>query len=294
MVAGSRPLIVIVGPTASGKSAVAMAVAERYQGEIIAADSRTVYKGMDIGTAKPSPNDRRRVVHWGLDLIEPTGRFTASDFKSYAEAAIADIRRRHRLPVMVGGTGLYVEAVLLDYGFGPDADLARRARLEKKSLRQLQQDIVRQNLPLPGNAANKRHLIRVLETGGRPAARSPGLRPDAAVFGILPPDAELRRRIDERVEFIFKNGFVDEVRQLVAGYGQKALSRNSGIGYRIAFELLGGAISLDEAKRRFKQADWRYARRQRTWWRRHDFVQWSASGRECQAKIVHFLTSLPK
>ena len=116
------PLVVIVGPTASGKSATAMDVARAFNGEIICADSRTVYKGMDIGTAKPTAEDRAEVQHWGLDLVQPDERFTAADFKFYAQQKIAEIRARGHLPIVVGGTGLYVDGLIFDYQFSA-ADL---------------------------------------------------------------------------------------------------------------------------------------------------------------------------
>jgi tRNA dimethylallyltransferase len=144
------PLIVIVGPTASGKSALAMQLAERFGGEIICADSRTVYKGMDIGTAKPSAEDQARVPHHGLDLVEPGERFSAVDFKNYATQTIADIRARGKIPFLVGGTGLYVDAVIFDYHFG-QADPELRAKLEALSLEELHEYCRNNNIKLPEN-----------------------------------------------------------------------------------------------------------------------------------------------
>src|SRR5688572_18783932 len=130
----AKPLIAIVGPTASGKSALAMELARRHQGEIIAADSRTVYKGMDIGTAKPSPADQRQIPHYLLDVVEPNEPFTAADFQRLATAAITEIQDHDHLPLMVGGTGLYLDAVLYDYRFPGDASGADRAELAELSL----------------------------------------------------------------------------------------------------------------------------------------------------------------
>ena len=113
----TTPLVVIAGPTASGKTALAIRLAERYDGEIICADSRTIYKGMDIGTAKPSAEEQARVPHWGLDIVEPGERFTVADFKAYAERKIQEIRERDRIPFLVGGTGLYIDAVIFDFQF---------------------------------------------------------------------------------------------------------------------------------------------------------------------------------
>ena len=133
----AAPLVVVVGPTASGKSALAIELAEQFNGEIICADSRTVYKYMDIGTTKPSLEDRARVPHFGLDLVEPGERFTAADFQEYANEKITEIRQRGHIPFLVGGTGLYVDGVVFDYEFLP-ADEALRAKLEKLTLRAAQ------------------------------------------------------------------------------------------------------------------------------------------------------------
>ena len=125
---GKQPkLLIVLGPTASGKSDLGMELARRYNGEIIAADSRTVYRGMDIGTAKPNAEDQAEIQHWGLDLVEPNEPYSAAQFKAYANAAIRDIAGRGKLPVMVGGTGLYINAVLYDYQFPTGDDTAKRA-----------------------------------------------------------------------------------------------------------------------------------------------------------------------
>ena len=131
------PLIVIVGPTASGKTALAVELAEQMVGEIICADSRTVYKGMDIGTAKPTAMERLRVPHWGLDLVDPSEKFTVSDFKKYANEKIAGIRSRKKIPFLVGGSGLYVNSVIFDYQFGLKSDESKRKSFEQLSLEQL-------------------------------------------------------------------------------------------------------------------------------------------------------------
>ena len=149
-------IIVIVGPTASGKTALAIDIAKRHNGEIICADSRTVYKGLDIGTAKPTPADQARVPHHGLDLVEPDESFSAADFKSYANQKIAEIRQRGRLPVLVGGTGLYVDSVVYDYQFGPPVDKKRRQELSTMTIEELHEYCHKHNVPLPENIYNKR------------------------------------------------------------------------------------------------------------------------------------------
>ncbi len=271
---GMVELLAIVGPTASGKSALALRLAKKYKGEIIAADSRTIYKGMDIGTAKPTVAERAALPHWGLDLVEPGQAFSAAHFKCYAETAIKDIQGRGKLPILVGGTGLYVDGLLFDFGFGPPASPAKRGRLEALTTEQLRALINKKAYPMPENFQNRRHLIRALERRGRAGSARP--RPAAGVrlIGLLPPDEVLRRRIDQRAEAIFAAGVVAETGSLIKQYGPAAVSATAGIVYKIAVRVLAGEITEAEAIERFKTADWRYARRQRTWFRRNSHINW--------------------
>lgn len=274
---GQRPkLVVIVGPTASGKSDLAMCLAKAYEGEIITADSRTVYKGMDIGTAKPSKTDQKEVPHWGLDLVSPGQRFTAHQFQKYAKSKIKDIQKRDKLPILVGGTGLYIDAVLFGFGFLPDADLDNRAKLEALSVSQLQQIIENKGHTMPINSQNKRHLIRAIETEGKTGTKN--LRPmtGTIVIGIMPSDDDLKNRIDMRAEQLFTDGVVKETKKLVQEYGEKVLERSGGIVYKICLKLNNGTINLEEAKELDRMADWQYARRQRTWFKRNPHIKWFA------------------
>src|SRR5690606_33063041 len=143
------PLVVIAGPTASGKTALAIELAERFGGEIICADSRTIYKGMDVGTAKPGVDEQAQIPHWGLDLVEPGDRFTAADFKEYALQKINEIRARGHVPFLVGGTGLYVDAVLFDYQFSAPANEHERAKLEQMTIERLHDYCEYNNIILP-------------------------------------------------------------------------------------------------------------------------------------------------
>jgi tRNA dimethylallyltransferase len=160
------PLIVIVGPTASGKTALAIELAQKYAGEIICADSRTLYKGMDIGTAKPTVEEQALVPHWGLDLVEPGEPFSAADFKRYALQKIDEIRARGHVPFLVGGTGLYVDGIVFDYQFGDTKNAKLRAKLEQKTIAELQVYCNENNIEMPENPQNKRYLIRAIEQVG--------------------------------------------------------------------------------------------------------------------------------
>lgn len=158
------PLIAIVGPTASGKTAMAIELAKRFDGEIICADSRTVYKGMDIGTAKPTFDEQATVPHHMLNLVEPNERYTVADFQQGVRKLIDDITARGKFAMLVGGSGLYVDSVIFDYEFGSDRDPIQRARLNELSVAELQNICLENNITLPENSQNKRHLIRVVET----------------------------------------------------------------------------------------------------------------------------------
>lgn len=266
-------LLVIVGPTASGKSDLALRLAKEHGGEIIAADSRTIYKGMDIGTAKSTEEEQAAVPHWGLNLVEPGQSYSAYEFKEYANRIIQEIKSRGRQPIMVGGTGLYIDSILFDFEFGPPADPAARQRLEMMDVARLQALINEAGYPMPINSLNKRHLVRMIERGGQATKRSE-LRPGSVVIGLDPGTEVLKERIDRRVERMFTTGFITEVKRLRAEYGEQKILVSAGIGYGPAIEYINGHISLADVRQQFKQGDWQYARRQRTWFRRHPFIHW--------------------
>lgn len=273
----SSPLIVIVGQTASGKSALAMELAEGFNGEIICADARTVYKGMDIGTAKPSAIDQARVPHHLLDMVEPGESFTAADFKRLAQAAIEDISARGKLPILVGGTGLYIDAVLYDFQFRAPADPKVRSELEKLSVEQLQERLSSLGLALPNNERNPRHLIRAIEANGQPSERRP-LRDNTLVIGLTFDQEVLGERIRARLGVMLEAGFIEEVRGLQERYDTSAAAFDTP-GYRPFLDYLDGEISFDEARERFAKNDMNLAKRQKTWFKRNKSIQWVSSPR---------------
>lgn len=266
------PLVVIVGPTASGKSALALEVAKKYSGEIICADSRTIYKGMDIGTAKPSTRDQELIRHHCLDLIKPNESFSAARFKRLALEAIEEISERGKLAIMAGGTGLYVDSVIFDYKFLPVADNKERQRLNKMTVEQLQDEIVAKNLDMPFNSTNPRHLARTIETnGGRPIKED--IRSNTVVIGLRPDLDVVKKRIQGRVDSMIEQGFVEEVIQLSERYGWDAPGLLAP-GYKAFRGYIENKISLEEAKYEFVRNDYLLARRQLTWFRRNKSIQW--------------------
>ena len=266
-------LLAVVGTTASGKSGLAMELARRFDGEIIAADSRTIYTGMDIGTAKPSAAEQAEIAHWGLDLVEPGQRFTVADYQAYANEKIADITARGKLPIMVGGTGLYVDSVLFGYDFRSDQQTAaKRQELDDKTTAELLGMIPELDRQQFEQQQNRRHIIRFLETGEH-ASRNTKLRKGAVVIGLAPSKNVLRKRIEKRVEIMFKQGLRKEVDELIEryGWGSEALT---GIGYREFKPFYDGVISMSQVKRDIAQSTLRYAKRQRTWFKRNSHIQW--------------------
>lgn len=269
----TQPLIVIVGPTASGKTSLAIELAEKYEGEIICADSRTIYKGMDVGTAKPTAEERRRVPHWGLDLVKPNESFSAAEFKRYATQKIQEIRERGRTPFLVGGTGLYIDAVVFDYQFGSRPDLQYRSELEDWSLDQLHEYCVYNNINLPENKQNKRYLIRAIEQKGINDKRRKMPIDNSIIVGIATDKQVLRERIERRSEQLFKDGVVKEAIILGKMYGWDSQAMTGNI-YPILRLYLNNRITLKDAKDKFTTSDWRLAKRQLTWLRRNNYIKW--------------------
>lgn len=269
----SAPLVVIVGPTASGKTSLAIEMAQKYDGEIICADSRTIYKYMDIGTAKPSAEEQALVPHWGLDLVEPGESFSAADFQRYANEKIADIRARGKVPFLVGGTGLYVDGVIFDYKFGVPADLRVRAVLEQLSVEELQQYCFEHNIPLPENSKNKRYLVRAIEQKDINLQRREQPIDNTIIVGIATEREVLKQRISDRSEQLFENGVVEEAKILGKKYGWESEAMTGNV-YRLVKLFVREEVTEAELKDLFKVLDWRLAKRQITWLRRNPYIKW--------------------
>lgn len=261
------PLIVILGPTASGKTGYAINLAQRIDGEIICADSRTVYKGMDVGTAKPTKREQEMVPHWGLDLAEPNERFTLYDFQQYAYTKIAEIRGRQHVPMLVGGTGLYIDSVIYHYGLtkGASFDTTRRSRLDQMTVTELTDYAVSHQLELPNDALNKRRLIRVIEQGAV-NKKCTQLDDNTVVIGIKSDRETLRMRSRQRSEQMLADGLIKETKRLIQQYGLvEPLRRNA---YGVVHQYLNGDITgRDELIDRMVIADGHLVKKQLTWWR---------------------------
>lgn len=250
-------LVVIVGETASGKSALAMDLARQFDGEIICADSRTVYKGMDIGTAKPSEQDRSEIPHHVLDVVEPDEPFTVADFKRLTQETVAEIASRGKLPIMVGGSGLYIDSVIYDYQFS----LAHAERDEQ----------------------NPRHLKKPTQRVAHT------LRPNTLVIGLRVEREVLEQRIQNRIKAMVEAGFIDEIQALMDHYEPQSKAFLAP-GYKAFTEYIHGELNLEEAKQQFARNDMQLAKRQRTWFKRNKSIHWLGDPKAAGPLVQNFLS----
>ena len=281
------PVLAVVGPTASGKTELAIAVAERLGAEVVSADAMLVYRGMDIGTAKPTVQERARVPHHLVDLVDPGEEFSVARFQPLARATIADVLGRGSVPLLVGGSGLYFHAVVDDFGF-PPTDPAVRARLEAEAaevgLAELYQRLATADPPAaariqPGNLRRTVRALEVMELTGRPfssfraAMDAPVSRYRLTVLGLDPGTELLRARVAERVSAMAAAGLVDEVRRLA----ERPLSRTArqALGYKELLDAMEQSTPVAEALEAVVRRTRAYARRQLAWFRRDPRVRWS-------------------
>jgi tRNA dimethylallyltransferase len=253
MAAQPERLVAIVGETASGKSALAIELAQRFDGEIICADSRTIYKKMDIGTAKPTDAERQLVPHHMLDVITPDRKFSAVQFKVMASDLMKDISGRGKLPIMVGGTGLYIDSVLFDYQFPEtqrDAVNPRHANSEQR---------------------DREHM-----------------RANTLVIGLRVPREVLEARITARVEAMIQAGLPAEIESLAEEYGWEAPGMQAP-AYRAFRPYAEVRLSLDKAKAEFVKNDLNLAKRQRTWFKRNESIQWVDDPRQAVDLLTTYL-----
>lgn len=229
--------LVILGPTGSGKTGISIELAKKLNGEIISADSRAIYKGMDIGTAKPTKKEQDGIPHYGLDLVEPGERFTVADWKAYAEAKIKEIKKKGKLPIIAGGTGLYVDALVYDYHFkGPTGQ--KIGDLEQKS-----------------------------------CSDRTEIKGDYNLIGIKWSTEDLRDRLKKRIDQMFTEELYNETKKLVQKYGWGSGAMKSNI-YEYAYKYINGEMTLDEAKEKAFYEDWHLAKRQLTWFKRNQHIIW--------------------
>ena len=277
------PLILIVGPTAVGKTEIAIQVAEQLNGEILSADSRLFYRGMNIGTAKPTRAEQARVPHYLIDIASPDEILSLAVFQQKAREAITDIHMRHKLPLLVGGTGQYIRAVTEGWSppeVKPDEQLRNEFEKEKaeKGIYWLH-DKLKGLDPAAAekiDARNYRRTIRALEviiTTGRKFSEQRGQNESSfhlITIGLTRPRAELYERVDQRVDAMFANGFVDEVKDLLAKGYSPTLPTMSAIGYRQCVRIIKGELNEEQAKAEIRRATRIFVRRQANWFKESD------------------------
>ena len=282
-------VVVVVGPTASGKSELAVRLAERFAGEVVNADSMQVYRGMDIGTAKPSAELLQCVPHHLLGIVAPDVNFTAADFQQEARRVIGEIHARGRMPVVVGGTGLYIRALLHGLSQSPGEDKTFRAELTGIADREGNEVLLERLRSVDPETAARLHvndrlrIIRALEVyqqSGRPFSAYQDSHGFAEAWcsslkiGIDVPREELYRRINRRVEQMLADGLVDEVRGLLAAGYHPGLKALRSIGYKEICAYLSGALTLPEATELIQRDSRHYAKRQLTWFKKEPEINW--------------------
>ena len=273
MASENKPLIVIICPTASGKTTAAINLAKKIGGEIICADSRTVYKGMDIGTAKPSKKEQQGFRHHLLDIVNPDETFTVADFQRLAKEKIIEIRSRNNTPIIVGGTGLYVDSILFNYTFSVQSSEKLRTKFEKYSIEELWDYCIKNNIEIPENKHNKRYVIRSIERKGANNHKRNEIIDDCCVVGIATEKDILRQRIADRAEGMFTDNLLLEEQHLSDNYDLTHESMSANI-YPLINKVNAGALSLEKAKEQFITLDWRLAKRQITWFKRNQHIHW--------------------
>ena len=278
-------VVVVLGPTATGKSELGIDLAHRMNGEIINADSMQLYQGMDVGTAKLTQDERQGVVHHLLDIWPVTRTASVADYQTHARAAIADIAARGRTPILVGGSGLYIRAVIDDMRFpGTDADV--RANLETELATVGAPAMHARLAALDAGAAatllptNGRKIVRALEVAAIGGGSFTGMMPpyesvyDAVLIGLDRPTAELDERLTRRVATMWERGLVEEVRKLERLGLRDGVTARRALGYKQVLAMLDGEMSDDQARAQTVQATKRFVRRQRSWFRPDPRINW--------------------
>ena len=277
--------ILLAGPTASGKSAVAMALAKELGGEIISVDSMQVYRGLDLGTAKPTAAERSEIPHHLIDVAELTESFDSAKFVALANAAVNDIQQRGRVPILCGGTGLYFTVWLNGLGDSPPPDAALRAELETKPLAELLDELARMDLVTFDeiDLNNRRRVVRAVEViriTGKPFSQQRAAWPERAPalagrsFGLLRAREELHRRINRRVDAMFTAGLIEETRALLTRGLENNRTAMQAIGYRQVVEHLRGERGRLETIELVKQRTRQFSKRQSTWFRGQLELDW--------------------
>ena len=288
----SGKIVAIVGPTAAGKTALALELAQQFPGEIVCADSRTIYRDMDIGTAKPTPAEQKAIRHHLLDIADPGELLSAAAFKQLATAAIEDIWSRGLVAYVVGGSGLYIDALLFNYQFPAAADPQERARLEAMTTGELQELLAASDPEAFDqiDLANRRRLIRAIETAGQPRSRAFELRRDTLLLGLSMNKEVAQVRITKRIKKMLDEGFLSEVQRIGEKYGWDSSSLEV-IGYKAFKDVAGGTKDLSAAIAEFVRGDMALYKKQVTWFKRNPYIEWLDDPAAARPLVAAFLAT---
>ena len=294
-------VIVIVGPTASGKTALSIELAKKINGEIVSCDSMQIYKKMNIGTAKPTSEEMQNIKHYMIDIIEPNERFSVAEYKKRAEKAIEEILSKGKMPIVIGGTGLYADSLIygIDY---PEIEFDEKYRKELEKQASTTEGIkylynIAKKIDLKATEKispnDKKRIIRILEvykatgktkTELEAESRKNGVKYDYKVFAINIEREELYNRINKRVDIMIENGLIEEVKSIIREYENFPTSMQ-GLGYKEVVEYLEGKFTKEEMIETIKQETRRYAKRQLTWFRKNQNTIWINGLNDMQSNI---------
>ena len=299
-----QKVIVICGPTASGKTSLSIELAKKINGEIVSADSMQIYDEMQIGTAKPDEEEMQGIKHYLIGNVAPTKRYSVSEYKTDAIQAIEEIIQKGKMPIIVGGTGLYVNSLIYGIDYPEiETDLEYRAELEKTAEEKGLEYLYNKALEIDKEAMknispnDQKRILRVLEiykeTGKTKTqleieSRKNGIPYDYKVFALNMPREILYDRINRRVDIMIEKGLIEEVKKLYEKYGEKLTTSMQGIGYKEVVEYLNGNCTKEEMIEKIKMETRRYAKRQLTWFRRNKSIHWldASLGNERNTEII--------
>lgn len=291
-------VLIICGATASGKSGLGIYAAKMFNGEIISADSMQIYKGMDVGTAKVTIDEAEGIPHHMIDIVEPTETFSVAEFKNLAQKAIDEVRKKGKLPIIVGGTGLYINSLIYDYTFS-STNASNEIREKYKTIlaekgAEYLHDLLKELSPKDAERLHKNDTFRVIraleiaESGNENLDNGEIKMPYVAIAVDFPRDI-LYERINERVDVMFDGGLLDEVKTLLANGVTFDHQSMKAIGYKEFREYFENTLTLDEVSEKIKKNSRNYAKRQLTWFRKMENLNWCDSISEAKIKIKELL-----
>lgn len=299
-------IIVIAGPTASGKSDIANELAYSIDGEVVSADSMQIYTGLDIGTGKITKSEQK-VKHWGLDIINPDQAYSAALYQDYSRKCFQDIDSRNKKVILCGGTGFYIRAAIDDYNFIEGEQVNNKIRdyyskFQKEHGQDKLWEVLNQKDPSSAKLIHKNNVVRVIralelyETGFSYAKQVDNLSKinkyyDSVLFGLKVDPEILNKRIEDRVHKMIDNGFIDEVKQLLDKGYLNALTASSAIGYKEIIRYINGQLELDTAINNIIISTRQYAKRQRTWFNKDKRINWIDYNKKDINKAINFITS---